>query len=243
MERMVGPATWYVPMEQVGRYRLALRNTLSGVSFAESMEIAQKRVFGIDVVNNVTVQRKAAMRDAHIQHYPSVQIDDDLHRIRCIPDDVEPPCRWGKCPTMEWDDAITRIHTRLIESPYFLAGVSATPNPFFVKQRTTNNRFIISRFTMIMPNIEDNGPTLDPQFTIKEDYDHTIQHFKFYGGVVRVEDIMFIFSDNPPTTGCNDYRDSEEEKEMIRRLIAKWGTDLVRPNRRDPDHEVVLHLR
>ena len=222
LEKVIGPTTWYVPEGQGYRYRNA------GVPPERLIEVPCPQ-------KNVTIQRKRAMDDAFAKDLACIQVDDDLNRIRHIPFDVDPPCRWPKCPTLQFLEAITIIRSRLEGTDYKLAGVTATPNPFFTKSRVTYNRFCISRFTMTLPN----PINLDTQFTIKEDYDHTLQHLDRYGGVVRSEDILFVFTPNPPSTGCNDYRDDEEEKEMIRRLKAKWG-DHIRPNRRKPETEVVI---
>jgi len=125
------------------------------------------------------------------------------------------------------------------EPDVHLCGATATPNPFFTKNRVTHHRFVASGIMLIKPS----PIRFDNQFPLKEDYDHTLQHLGMFGKVLRCEDVFFMYSKTKVKGGCVEFRTPELEAIVVARLKAKWGPELIRPNKRDPEHEVVLNWK
>lgn len=67
----------------------------------------------------------------------------------------------------------------------------------------------------------------DETFSLKEDYDLSLQHFYKYNGALRFNNISYIVDHNKLTGGCSTYRNLNREKEQLFKLMEKWGKDVV----------------
>jgi hypothetical protein len=119
-------------------------------------------------------------------------------------------------------------------TPYKLAGVAPTSNPFYGSTTLKLRHFIVGDLMLAAPN----PLRFDPAFALKEDYDYTCQHLARYGGVVRVDWILASFRHRTNKGGAVDVRTPELEQEAIVRLKEKWP-DWIRDNPRR-ENEVLL---
>lgn len=67
----------------------------------------------------------------------------------------------------------------------------------------------------------------DERFSLKEDYDMTLQQIHKYGRVLRFNMISYKVDHYNVAGGCSVYRNSKKELEQIARLQAKWGKKVV----------------
>lgn len=221
IQSIAGDCSWFVPPGQGNNYH----NSGATRTFEISHPISEKALI---------YQRNAALEDAFDADLPCLQMDDDFYRIRHIPEDIDPPCKWNKCPDLPWEDLLVRMTDRLFAAgDVYFSGCTATPNPFFTSKRYTFNRFIQAGFTLTRPN----PLRFDPQFPLKEDYDYTCQHLAKYEAILRHEDLLIMFK---KTSNVHLYRNDDLEREVVRRLRNKWSPSIIRPNSRNPETEVIL---
>jgi hypothetical protein len=73
---------------------------------------------------------------------------------------------------------------------------------------------------------------------LKEDYDMTIQQLNKYRKVLRVNKFFYDVKQSEQAGGCADYRNMDKEKEQLRLLQKKWGSDIVRSDNNDRSHNL-----
>lgn len=186
-------ATWYVPGQELGAYRLA----------------------GAKAVNDrggLSAGRNAALQDAHEQNLPCVQLDDDLERVERLGPD-------GKAQPVDTLSALGEMLQRLRASDFRLAGAASTNNAFFVQRATSTHLLVLASMMVALPG----HLRFDERFRLKEDYDYTLQHITEHGGVVRCDDILPSFKHYTNAGGAVSVRNAGEEQVAIRLLRAKWG--------------------
>ena len=80
-------------------------------------------------------------------------------------------------------ETLATLRLALRGTPFKLAGIAPTANPFYGSARTALRHFIIGDLMLVAAT----ELRFDPAFRLKEDYDYTCQHIDRYGGVVRVD--------------------------------------------------------
>lgn len=181
--------------------------------------------------------RNRILEDGFALGLPTVQLSDDLQDINeCYQVSANP--KRNALRPMDFDDAVQQMISNLKESRLMLAGVSPTDNPlWFSPDKAISTRsFVIGDFTVSMPN----DIRYDERFTLKEDYDYTMQHIAKYGGVIRMNAIMPDFLHYSPG-GVADVRDADQEAYNVRLLQQKWGKKYIRNHPRRPN-EVILSI-
>lgn len=116
-----------------------------------------------------------------------------------------------------------------------LVGVAPTANPFYSSGKIKQHAFIVGDLMLID---SASRPRFDPAFSLKEDYDFTLQHLSVYGHIARVDALLAGFAHRTNAGGAVAYRDEQTERIAIERLTAKWP-GAIRPNPKRPN-EVLL---
>lgn len=230
MQTRVGPATWYVPPEEVQHYTDAGAASVVGCR-----------------ARGQCIQRNDAMRDAFEIGVPIVQLDDDLKAIkRAMPDDRG----IGYRVDFSFGSAIKLMRSRLDLTPYKLAGCLQTDNiqnahPDDPLRYTV---YVRSSFILIKPC----PIQWDERLLLKIDYDYTCQHLAGYGGVVKNCDIMPTSPYATNSGGCQQIRNPVTMRRSVEYVSQKWP-GVFRPNskyvneiimRWKPEHfEQFAHLR
>ncbi len=212
-QALIGPATWFVPNAEKHAYNLAG---------------ASETVSALELVAG----RNKALEAAFRLNAPCLQVDDDVKKIERI---------FGKKKKEEItiQDAVTTLLDHLTSSPFKLAGMAPTNNPYFFnpEKPIKTAAFVIGSFSLILPT----ELRYDPVMRLKEDYDFTCQHFAKYGGVIRDDSLSLDFAHYTNKGGCQNYRTAELEFSAIIRLRSKWGRWISdHPTR---ENEVLLRLK
>ena len=214
LEAKIGSATWYVPEDDYDDYIVAASSGNSEMKAAGSL----------------CRSRNNALSDAFLLGLPCVQTDDDLVRIKKA---------YGRIITRDisFEDSIDLILARLNRAELYYGAVAPTTNSFFVGDITSRKQFCIASCSVIRPC----DLRFDECLTLKEDYDYTIQHITYYGGVVRSNDLLAQYKHYTNHGGAVEYRSPAEEERNIAYLKVKWG-DVIRDNPRRR-HEILLRIR
>jgi hypothetical protein len=83
--------------------------------------------------------------------------------------------------------------------------------------------------------ILDNELRYDEALTLKEDYDYYLQSLRKYRKVLRYDFLSYLVDHQKLQGGCQTYRTKELEKEQADLFQKKWGSDIVKRNKRRPD--------
>lgn len=216
IEAAVGlPVTWYVGAGEVEAYRSA-----GAKSVVEGGSLVQSR-------NKVLVA-------ATVAGLYAVEISDDFKSIGRI------VLEGGKKVVHEITvaEALSVLYEELKASPFHLAGIPPTANPFYCKTPRNYNAFIIGDFFMVKPPAE---LFFDGNLRLKEDYDFTAQHLRKYGGALRVNTIVAEFKHYTNAGGAVSYRNAEVEQAAIAYIMEKHaGLFKLNPRRQN---EILFNTR
>jgi len=186
--------------------------------------------------------RNQAILDAFNQKKDCVLIDDDLIEIKFK------ILEHDQTADISLQTAITFIQNALyLQTQIHLAGIAPTPNLFYYPNRPFDtDKFLISAMLYIRLPADyhehnNTFPCFDKNMTLKEDYDYTLQHIQRYGGALRCNQILAKFKHYGNYGGVVDYRTPEEEQRNITYLKQKWGTTIIKDNKRRPN-EILLRI-
>lgn len=175
----------------------------------------------------VSEGRNAALRHAWDQELTSVQLDDDLKKIA---HNVG-----GKAEELAWRDACKRLLQELALSPFKLAGVAPTDNPYFSRGQAST-LFVNGSCIAVAPC----DLFFDTEMPVKEDYDYTLRHYARFGGALRVDDLLFSFQHYALGGSIPSVRTPERDAAAIDMLLRKWHP-WVKPHPRRKN-EVMLNI-
>ena len=141
-----------------------------------------------------------------------------------------------KVVRLSFEKACSTIYEEMLAIDARLGGVAPTDNPlnFSSRRPVKTSHFIVGDFLVTLPC----GVLFDEAFTLKEDYDYTLQHLMRYGVVARCDSILAEFKHRTNIGGAVDVRTSQLEEENIALLKSKWRRYIV-DNPKRP-HEVLL---
>lgn len=71
----------------------------------------------------------------------------------------------------------------------------------------------------------------DERFSLKEDYDFTLQNLNKYRKVLRVNKFHYNVRQKEQAGGVADYRTIDEEKRQLLLLQKKWGSNIIKEDR------------
>lgn len=188
--------------------------------------------------------RNQAIIDALNQQKDCIMIDDDLVKIKFKPLEKDQPSM-----DIQLQSAIRFMQYALyLQDEIHLAGIAPTSNEFFYPERIFDtDKFLISAFLYIrLPTIQNKDiplsyPLFDSRMTLKEDYDYTLQHILKFGGALRCNQILANFKHYGNQGGVKDIRTAQEEQRNIAYLKQKWGTTIIKDNKRRPN-EILLRI-
>lgn len=212
MTSLIGPATWYVPADQVPAYQAA-----GAVAVSDN--------------GGLCPARNRSLQDAFSAGVACIQLSDDLKRLESAlgPKATTP---------LHFADAVVQLAntTRLYGAK--LGGIAPVANAFYFnpKRPVHQAAFILGDFLYVLPS----KPRFDERLRLKEDYDFTLQHITTYGGVARCNDILGHFAHRTNAGGACTFRNAEREQEAIALLKAKWPGMIV-DNPRRPN-EILLKI-
>jgi len=180
---------------------------------------------------NLIQSRNWALEDSFEQKKICFQISDDLISIKAN-------TNFFKEQTFSISSIIKEFHDIFSKARGVnLIGIAPTPNPYFAKKIIQKNGFVIGDFFGVKPT----PIRFDSNLTLKEDYDFTLQHYKFSGIVLRYQKYMFQFKHYTNKGGVVDYRNEKEEKKNIEYLLEKWPQYLsLNPKR---ENEILLKIK
>ena len=220
MNKWYGPATWYVPEDEVNDYNCV------------TVPIQQGE-------NGLVAARNQALEDAFSKGIPCVLSEDDITNhpsgrffvLTGRGDRTERTLRpKGYNEKFESIDdvveLINRRHTECYYGAFPLHGVAAHSDTTAFKEPMRISRFIIGTLMVIYPT----HLRFDPAFHQMEDYDFTAANLKEYGGAVKHCDIILEYGhwDNAGgTTGGK----TEAEGKIVEDLLEKKYPGLYRRSR------------
>ena len=73
----------------------------------------------------------------------------------------------------------------------------------------------------------------DESLPLKEDYDFTLQNLNKYRIALRVNKFYYKTKQAEQVGGCATYRNIEREKEQFLLLQKKWGSSIIKRDKKD----------
>jgi len=140
------------------------------------------------------------------------------HFIVSIDDDVSDIMDHGK-PIINLDIFIKDAFHLLIDNDMTLAGVYPVNNEFFTKDTiTTDLRFCIGQFKIFI-----NKKHLEKRsYNLLEDYENTLNHYKFAGGVIRFNYITLKANYNKGQGGLKEFRTIERKIKEVEDFVYEY---------------------
>ena len=181
----------------------------------------------------LTPSRNLALIRAFKDGKPCIQISDDPKKFKQVlfMEDGSKQVR-----DISFVEAAKLMLDRLKDSPFKLAGIAPTANPYFSNRSISTRHFVIGDFICVMPS----EIRFDQAMTLKEDYDFTLQHIRNHGGVIRNDDILCEFEHYKNAGGAVSIRNTAEEQKNISHLKQKWGR-VIADNAKRPN-EILLKI-
>jgi hypothetical protein len=214
MQELIGlPVTWYV-------------------GFGEKDDYINAGADSVIESGGLCESRNAILDHSFSENKYAVELSDDLNRVM-----LATAIGGNKKEGMLFVDAIQMMFDVLRLSPFYLAGVSPTDNPYFVTAEVSLNHFIVGDFIMVKPC----ELRFDTNLKLKEDYDFTVQHIKKYGGVVRVNRILATFKHYSNSGGAVSIRNDDKENESINYLFKKHPGFFKKNAKRK--NEILLNIK
>ena len=155
----------------------------------------------------------AGQRETISDHFPTNEF------IVSIDDDVEQIYEHSK-PIINLDLFIKDSFNLLLDNGLTLAGVYPVANEFFTKNTiTTDLRFCVGQLKMFI-----NKKHLERRsYELLEDYENTIKHYCFSGGVLRFNYITLKANYNSGKGGLKEYRTIERKLDEVNRFCLEFN--------------------
>lgn len=195
------------------------------------------REFGVKSVV-VDVPGIRDKRRAIVAHYPAgtqvLQVDDDVHHLLRVKN--------GKLVRLPQVDAFIREgFARTADAGLYGWGISPVANAFFMKEGGWSDGLKFCAAAWMGQIIRPGHPVHQPRPLLKEDYDISLRHWWYDGGIVRANGVGMKVDFNTPG-GVSAYRTRQAEQDACDMLIRDWP-GLVRMNPRRKTPEVLLASR
>ena len=138
--------------------------------------------------------------------------------IVSIDDDVSDIYEHNK-PIINLDLFIKDTINLLLDNQLTLAGVYPSPNYFFCKNTITcDNRFLIGQFKIFI-----NKKQIEKRnYELLEDYENTLKHYIYSGGVLRYNYITLKANYNSGKGGLKEYRTTERKLEEVKKFCLEY---------------------
>ena len=140
------------------------------------------------------------------------------HFIVSIDDDVSDVLDHSKS-IISLDIFIKDAFYLLIDNDMTLAGVYPVNNEFFTKDTiTTDLRFCIGQFKIII----NKKQLEDRHYNLLEDYENTLKHYCYSGGVIRFNYITLKANYNSGKGGLKEYRTTERKLYEVKKFVEEY---------------------
>jgi len=171
------------------------------------------------ITNNNSINEQ---RNFIVKYYKNGQrllgLDDDI---------VSLEVKVNNKKTITFTDLISleeQAYNLCIKNNFNLWGVSASLNPFFMKQTISFNlKFIIGCFYGWINSQEDKALILENKLHTKEDYERTVKYYKFDNGVVRFNYLAPKTKIYIEKGGIGAYRTSEHETWSANYMLKNYS--------------------
>lgn len=212
MQALLGDATWYLREEDAEAYKAAGAKS-------------------IVVGGNLIPRRNMILDDGFKLNLPTVQISDDIKSIHLAIDKKNKT-------ELSFLGVIQLCAESCAELKVKLMGTAPTTNLFYYnpEKPIRRNAFCASTFLYVLPSRQ----RMDPEMSLKEDYDFNLQHLAQNGGWGRADCIIIDSPHHGNKGGCNIYRDPAEEQRNIAILKKRWSS-MIRDNPKRPN-EILLKV-
>lgn len=94
----------------------------------------------------------------------------------------------------------------------------------------------------LMVFLKGNNCWFDENFSLKEDYDMTIQQLNKNRKVLRINKYYYDVKQSEQIGGCSSYRNYVEEEKQVRLLQKKWGKKIVQIDTLNRSHKTKKFL-
>lgn len=157
-----------------------------------------------------------------------VMVDDDMSAIHWLKERKQ-----VKLDAENIDQIFQRMFLLAEESGCGMWGMNLNSDPKAYRVYTpfSFGNPILGPFTAILDT--DPGLRYDPELSLKEDYDYSLQQIMKHRRALRVNFLNYMVDHENLEGGCQTYRNREKEKHQNELLQKKWGSELVRPNYRN----------
>lgn len=91
--------------------------------------------------------------------------------------------------------------------------------------------------------LRGNECYFDERFSLKEDYDMTLQQLNRYRVALRVNKYHYNVKQAAQKGGCAAYRNLEREEQQMLMLIKKWGSNIVKWDTTNRSHNLKRHKK
>ena len=109
----------------------------------------------------------------------------------------------------------------MINKNLSLAGIYPTNNPYFFKEDDTKDlRFCIGQLKMFI----NKRHVEEREYNLLEDYENTIKHYNYSGGVLRLNNIGLKCNYNSLKGGLKEYRNDERKIEEVNKFKEQYPT-------------------
>ena len=78
----------------------------------------------------------------------------------------------------------------------------------------------------------------DESLPLKEDYDLSLQVLNKYRKTIRFNAYHYLAKQHTNKGGCANYRSLEYEKEQMKKLIEKWGSRIVKEDKKSKGYDI-----
>lgn len=196
---------WYVPTDQAETYK-----SHGATVIPVDGELPMK-----------PKQLNAALADGFAKDLIVITMDDDYVSSEKL---VVVEGR-NKSEPISLVEMIETLATDLVLSPWFLAGIAGTTNPFWAQQTNTDYGMVTGQILAHKPN----PVRFDESLPMLEDLDYILEHHKAYGGLSKNRSLLPEFhifgrsakSDSRYSGGYKNYRTEKVQAETLNQLAAK----------------------
>ena len=145
---------------------------------------------------------------------------DENDFIVSMDDDLEEIYR-NKTPITDLDLFIVSTFNKMFSKNLSLAGIYPTNNPYFFKEEDTKDlRFCIGQLKMFI----NKRHVEEREYNLLEDYENTIKHYNYSGGVLRLNNIGLKCNYNTLKGGLKEYRNDERKIEEVIKFKNQYPT-------------------
>lgn len=153
-----------------------------------------------------------------------LMLDDDIKEFNWVEDHETQRVR-RKLTTREMLRIIDNAVVMLQDIGFKLFGFNVQYDPRFVRSNRPFTFYlpILGPFSLIIKS----NLRYDETLPLKEDYDFFLQNVEKFGGVLRMNPVVYMCDHQKMAGGCQAYRTRKKEEDNMELLIKKWGSNII----------------